>query len=281
MDSLVSTRWLAEHLDAPDLAILDASAHLPIAGRDPRAEFLAGHIADARFLDLPSLVDKASAVPAALPTAAQLAQRLAGLGVTRGGQVVLYDDSELKSAARAWFILRLYGWSEVAILDGGLGKWRAEGRPLEQGEPDNTRGEATMPDEGLQRVRSKADMLANIETGGEQVVDARERERFTGEAADFRLGVASGRIPGSLNLPHAALFEADGTWKSPAGLKATFEEAGVDLDRPIVTTCGSGMTASTLLFALELIGHKDAALYDGSWSEWGADPATPKATGPA
>jgi thiosulfate/3-mercaptopyruvate sulfurtransferase len=280
MQDLVSTGWLAERLGEPGLVVLDASAHLPDANRDARAEFADAHIPGARFLDLDSLKDLTSAVPAALPSAAQFAERMAELGVKQGERVVIYDDSGVKTSARAWFIFRLHGIADVAILDGGLGKWRAEGRPLEAG-PSETRGGAVSPSAGSMRVRIKADMLANIGSGAEQVLDARGTGRFTGAEPEIRPGMVSGHIPGSCNLPFGQVLNSDGTFKDEAGLRAAFAAAGIDLDRPVVTTCGSGVTASVLLFALHLLGKGDVALYDGSWSEWGADPATPKATGPA
>jgi thiosulfate/3-mercaptopyruvate sulfurtransferase len=277
--SLVSTDWLATHLGEAGLAVLDASYHLPAANRDPQAEFAAAHIPGARLMDLAALVDKTSPVPQALPRPEQLAAHLAELGVAPGSRIVLYDDSAVKTAARAWFMLTASGWDKVAILDGGLAKWRAEGRALESGTPSiapATPAPLTSP----RGVRSKADMLANLESGAEQVVDARSAERVFGTGIDPVHGLPMGRIPGSLNLPYTDLFAADGTFKPPAGLRAAFEAAGIDLARPMTTTCGSGVTASVLIFAAHLIGKHDTALYDGSWSEWGADRATPKAQGP-
>ncbi|TAD76528.1 MAG: sulfurtransferase [Sphingomonadales bacterium] len=281
---LVSTEWLAANLDAPSLAVLDASHHLPAAARDAAAECAAGHIPGARFLGLASLFDTASPVPYAMPTPAQLAGRLASLGVAPDAAIVLYDDSAIRTAARAWFVLTALGRSNVAILDGGLAKWRAEGRALEAGAsatadapaPADTSAALAPPT----RVRSKADMLANLDTRAEQVLDARSADRVYGTGTDPVHGLPMGRIPGALNLPFTEVLNPDGTYKSPAALRAAFAAAGIDLAAPITATCGSGVTASVLLFALHLIGVDSAALYDGSWSEWGADPDTPKAQGP-
>jgi len=280
MDSLVSTQWLAQHLGEANLVVVDASSHLPDAKRDARSEFAAAHIPGARFLDLASLVDPESPVPAAVPTAEQFGERMAALGVNYDDRLVIYDDSAVKTSARAWFIARMHGIAEVAILDGGLGKWSAEGRPLESGEPAMARGNFT-PSRGAGSVRFKAEMLANIGSRREQVVDARGRARFTGEEGDFRPNVANGHIPGSRNLPYNLLFAHDGTFCSQKDLRRAFEEAGIDIDKPVITTCGGGVTAAVLLFALHLLGKDDVALYDGSWSEWGADPAIPKETGAA
>lgn len=276
---LVSTAWLADLCGDANLVVLDASHHLPAAGRNARAEFAAAHIPGARFLDLASLVDTTSSVPAALPRPDQLAERLASLGVVPSAAIILYDDSAIRTAARAWFMLRASGWEKVAILDGGLAKWRAEGRPLESSEHAITpAAPATLTPP--RAVRSKADMLANLETHAEQVLDARSADRVYGTGIDPVHGGQNGRIPGALNLPYTEVLNADGTYKSPDELRAAFADAGLDLARPVVTSCGSGVTASVLLFALHLIGKHDTALYDGSWSEWAADPTTPKAQGP-
>lgn len=277
--SLVPCDWLAARLATPGLAVLDASRHLPAANRDPRAEFAAAHIPGARFLDLAALVDESSPVPQALPRPAQLAEHLAALGVAPGDAIILYDDSAVRTAARAWFMLTACGWDKVAILDGGLARWRAEGLPLESGTPaPEAAAPATLA--APRDVRSKADMLANLERPAEQVVDARSADRVFGTGTDPVHGGPMGRIPGSLNVPYTALFAEDGTYRPPEQLRAAFEAAGVDLSRPVTTTCGSGVTASVLLFALHLLGKHDTALYDGSWSEWGSDPDTPKQQGP-
>lgn len=280
LESLVTTKWLADRLDRPDLIVLDASKHLPSAGRDPRAEFEAGHIPGARFLDLGTLTDDTSNVPAALPRPEQVAQRLAELGAVPDTEIVLYDDSAIKSAARGWFALTQTGLRNVAVLDGGLGKWRGEGRPLESGFPTVEQVDKAQL-ETPSKVASKEDMLANIKTASEQVLDARAADRVFGAGIDPVHGGQNGRIPDSLNLPFGKVFAEDGTYKSADELRALFALAGIDLEAPLVTTCGSGMTASVLLFAAHLAGKDDVRLYDGSWQEWEADPDTPKEQGPA
>ncbi len=280
MESLVSTDWLANEMGASDLRIVDASKHLPEAGRDALAEYQAGHIPGAVFLNLDDLVDATAPVENTLPTAEKFASRMQSLGLGDGSRIVLYDDSAVRTAARAWFMLRMFGATNVAILDGGIAKWRAEGRPLEDGNRTlRHRHYTPWRDEG--QVRDKAQMLANLASAAEQVIDARGAGRFTGEVPETRPGLASGHIPGSLNVPYTALYQPDGTFKDRASLRRVFLEAGIDLSRPVVTSCGSGVTACVVSFALHLIGKDDVALYDGSWTEWGADPATPKAQGPA
>lgn len=277
--ALVSTQWLADNLGAPGLVVLDASHHLPAAERDAQAEFASGHIEGARFLGLGSLFDAGSSVPYAFPTPDQLAQRLASIGVAPGDAIVLYDDSAIRTSARAWFVLTACGWDNVAILDGGLGKWRAEGRALDSGSVQPAPA-APADLAAPTRVRSKADMIANVASGAQQVVDARGADRVFGTGTDPVHGLPMGRIPGALNVPFTDLLNADGTYKSLDDIRAIFTTAGVDLTRPLTASCGSGVTAGVVLFALHLIGVDGAALYDGSWSEWGADPATPKAQGP-
>jgi thiosulfate/3-mercaptopyruvate sulfurtransferase len=278
MDDLLSTDWLAEHLGEPNLVILDASSHLPAANRDAAAEFAAAHIPGARFLDLASWTDPGSEVPSAIPNAAQFAERLQQLGIGAVERVVIYDESAVKTSSRAWFIFRLHGFTEVAILDGGVGKWRAEGRPLHAGMPLPRGAKGSRSGPSAFSLRSKTDLLANVENGREQVVDARSKGRFDGTEPEAREGLPSGHIPGSLNLPYGAVLREDGTFREPDTLARIFTDAGIDLDRPVVTTCGSGVTAAVLLFALHLTGKQDISLYDGSWSEWGADPRSPKAS---
>ncbi|KEO90428.1 3-mercaptopyruvate sulfurtransferase [Erythrobacter longus] len=277
---LVSTAWLADQAGSGDVIVLDASRHLPAAGRDPRAEFEAGHIPGARFLDLATLTDASSEVPAALPRPEQVAQALAELGVDESARIVVYDDSAVKTSARAWFALTQAGVRDVAVLDGGLAKWREEGRTLEAGAGEYAATKPRALTNSTPKVASKSDMLANCESGVSQVLDARGEDRVFGSGIDPVHGGQNGRIPGALNLPFGKVFNEDGTFKSAPDLRTLFEEAGVDLSKPLVTTCGSGVTASVLLLAAHIAGKDDVRLYDGSWQEWEADPDTPKEQGP-
>jgi len=280
MESLVSVDWLAGEIGACDLRIVDASKHLPEAGRDARAEYEDGHIPGAVFMNLDDLVDPAAPIENTLPLPDGFASRMEALGIGDGSRIVLYDDSAVKTSARAWFMLRMFGAHHVAILDGGLQAWIAAGQPLDKGVETRRHRHFTAWSDPAQ-VRSKAQVLANIASKAEQVIDARGAPRFTGAVPESRPGLASGHIPGSLNVPYTALYNSDGTFKSPADLRAVFAAAGVDLSRPVITSCGSGVTACVVAFALHLIGKDDVALYDGSWSEWGAHPALPKAVGAA
>jgi thiosulfate/3-mercaptopyruvate sulfurtransferase len=280
MDMLVSTEWLANELGASDLRVVDATQYMPDDPRTALAEYGAGHIPGAVFMDLANLVDSNSPVDNTLPPPEKFASRMQSLGLGDGSRIVLYDDSPIKSAARAWFMLTMFGAYDVAILDGGLAKWKAEGRPLTQGKEVLRHRHFTVWKDD-KAVRTKTDVAANIANAAEEVVDARSAARFTGMERDPRPGMAPGHIPGSKNLPYGELFDADGTYKTGAALKAVFDAAGVDMTKPMVTTCGSGMTASVIAFGARLLGKKDIALYDGSWAEWGADPATEKATGAA
>jgi thiosulfate/3-mercaptopyruvate sulfurtransferase len=280
MDALVTTDWLARELGASDLRVVDATKFMGGSDRDARAEYEAGHIPGAVFMDLADLVDANDPIENMAPQAEKFASRMQSLGLGDGSRIVLYDDSPLKSAARAWWLLKLFGAHDVALLDGGLAKWKAEGRALEMGKQTLRHRHFTVWRDA-KAVRTKEQMLANVASGAEQVADARPAARFTGEERDPRPGMAPGHIPGSVSLPMSGLFNADGTWKQGDDLRAAFTAAGIDLDKPLVATCGSGMTASAIAFGAHLLGKDDVAVYDGSWAEWGSDPATPKATGGA
>lgn len=278
MDALVTTQWLASELSAPDLRILDATWFLPAEGRDAHAEFVAGHIQGAVFFDINAIADQTSPLPTMLPPPEQFAAQLGALGVATGDRVVLYDNAPHHTATRAWWMLRSFG-IDAAILDGGLAKWKAEGRPLLSGNPVPAPATvAVRPNAAL--VRTLDQVRANLTSHAEQLVDARSAVRFTGQEAETRPGLASGHIPGSANIPYSSFFNPDGTWKHIPTLRLLFEDEGIEVERPVIATCGSGISAAVVVFALHLLGHP-AALYDGSWTQWGADPSTPKATGAA
>jgi thiosulfate/3-mercaptopyruvate sulfurtransferase len=279
MDALVSTEWLAAELGASDLRIVDATYVDAASGRDAAAEYEREHIPGAVFMNLGELRDTDTDLPMMLPKPEKFASRMQSLGLGDGSRILLYDNSPWRTSARAWWMLRTFGAHDVAILDGGLAKWKAEGRETKSGKETLRHRHFTVW-AGKEGVRTLDQMKANVESGAEQMLDARSAARFTGEEPDPRPATHAGHIPGSKNLPYTELFDADGTYKQGDALRAAFDQAGVDLDKPIVTTCGSGITASVLLFGLHLLG-KDAALYDGSWSEWGADRTTPKAMGAA
>lgn len=280
MDTLVSTDWLEGELGARDLRVIDSTAFLPGDGRDARSEYEAGHIPGAVFLDLEDVSDTTNPAPHMLPPPHKFASRMQSLGLGDGNRFVVYDNSPLHSAARIWWMLKLFGARHAALLDGGMQKWKEEGRPIASGRPQIRHGHFTPMLDG-EAVADKAEMLGLVGGDHVEIVDARGAARFAGTDAEPRPGLASGHIPGSKNLPQGQLFEADNRWKRGDALRSAFEEAGVDLAKPMVTTCGSGVTAAVLLFGAHLLGKEDVKLYDGSWSEWGADPATPKATGPA
>lgn len=281
MDPLVSTDWLAARLGEPDLRVLDATYLAPDTGRDAAIEFTAGHIPGAGFLDLKTLADPASPLPMTLPPPELFAERMAAVGVNDRSAVVVYDASPWRTAARAWWMLRGYGVRHVAILDGGLAKWRIERRAIEHGEAAPSAGGAFTPKLDPRAVRDKAAMRTNVATGAEQVVDARSIARFTGAEPETRPGVEPGHIPGSRNLPYTRMLRPDGTYQQAPAIRAAFAQAGIDPARALVATCGSGVTAAVLAFAAMLVGGPPVAIYDGSWTEWGGDPATPKAIGKA
>jgi thiosulfate/3-mercaptopyruvate sulfurtransferase len=277
---LVSTDWLAAHLGDPSLVLLDASWYLPAAGRDARAEFAAAHIPGAVFADLDALSDETAPYPHTLPRPEVLAVRFGALGVGDDSAVVVYDGSgQHFSAPRTWYMLRTLGHARVAVLDGGLPAWVRAGRPVTSDVPAIVPGRLT-PRPDATRWRDLAAMRANVDTAAEQVVDARSAARFAAEEPEPRAGVRGGHLPGARHVHYASLVEADGTLQPADALRARFAAAGVDLARPIVASCGSGVTACVLALALDVLGAPHTAVYDGSWTEWGSQRDTPVETGP-
>jgi thiosulfate/3-mercaptopyruvate sulfurtransferase len=277
MESLVSTDWLAEHLGERGLTIVDSSWHMPATGRNGREEYAQAHIPGARFLDIDAVSDVSNPAPHMLPSAEGFGRAMEEIGVGRDDRVVVYDNSPLRTAARGWLMLRHFGARNVAILDGGMQKWAAEGRAVESGE-SGRRGARFEAIERPDEVVSKQQLLSGV---GLPLLDARGKPRFEGSEPEPRPGLSSGHIPGARNIPYSSVYNEDGTFKSPDELRGLFEEAGANGEQPFVASCGSGVTASSLIFAAHLLGNDQARLYDGSWSEWGADPATPKESGPA
>jgi len=277
-DHFVSTAWLHDHLDAPDVVAVDASWYLPAMNRDGKAEYAAGHIPGAVHFDIDAIADKTSPLPHMLPRPEDFGRMVGALGIGDGMRVVVYDGAGLFAAPRVWWTLRTFGARDVAILDGGAPKWRAEGRPWTD-EPSRRRP-AVFTAKLDHGAVADSDRVARVLAGGTgQVVDARPADRFRGEAAEPRPGVRAGHIPGSLNVPFTQIV-AEGRLRSPAEIEAAFREAGVDLDRPVVTSCGSGVSAAILAVALESLDRPVKALYDGSWADWGSSDR-PLATGPA
>ena len=276
MDSLVSTDWLAEHLGEPDLTIVDSTWFMPASGRNGRQEYLQAHIPGARFLDIDELSDHSNPAPHMLPGAPDFGVAMERLGVGRDDRMIVYDNSPIHTAARGWFTLRHFGAKQVAVLDGGFQKWVAEGRPTESGEASHR--VARFDAAESQDVVGKQLILAGP---GCPLVDARGKGRFEATEPEPRPEVAGGHIPGARNLPFGQVYHDDGTFKSPAELRLAFQQAGIDPSTAFVASCGSGVTATSLIFAAHLLGSDAGRLYDGSWTEWGSDPATPKATGPA
>jgi thiosulfate/3-mercaptopyruvate sulfurtransferase len=276
--TLVSTDWLAAHLKDPDLRIFDASWYLPDMGRDGRAEYEAAHIPGARYLDIDEISDQRSTLPHMAPPAEKFISRMRAMGVGDGHQVVVYDGAGMFSAARVWWLFRLMGKRDVAVLDGGFPKWQAEGREVEDMPPIMRDRHITVAKQN-QLVKDVTQVAAAAKLKDHQIVDARSPSRFRGEEPEPREGLRAGHIPGSRNVHYRTLLTDDGTMKAPEDLRKVFEAAGVDLTQPVITSCGSGVTAAILSLALERIGHRDHSLYDGSWSEWGAFDYLPVETG--
>ncbi|MBC7142348.1 MAG: 3-mercaptopyruvate sulfurtransferase [Rhodobacteraceae bacterium] len=266
--TLVSTDWLEAHLKDPDLRILDASWYLPDMGRDPKADYATGHIPGARFFDIDEISDQRSDLPHMAPPPEKFVSRMRAMGVGDGHQVVVYDGAGLFSAARVWWTFRLMGKTDVAVLDGGFAKWRAEGRAVED-MPPVLRDRHITVSRQAHLVRDVTQVAAAAKLGDHEIVDARGPGRFSGAEPEPRPGLRQGHIPNSKNVHYRALLNDDGTMKAPEALRAAFAAAGVDLGKPVITTCGSGVTAAILNLALERIGKLDHSLYDGSWAEWG------------
>ena len=278
--TLVSTEWLHAHLKDPDLRILDGSYYLPQMGRDPRAEYDAAHIPNARFFDIDDVSDHGSDLPHMVPPVEKFMSRMRAMGVGDGHQVVVYDGMGLFSAARVWWLFKLMGQNNIAVLDGGLPKWQAEGRPVEDLPPVIRDRHMTVRRQN-HMVKDVTQVSAASKLGDYEIIDARSPGRFRGEEPEPRAGLRPGHIPGSKSVCFKDLLNADQTMKNPVEIRQIFEAAGVDFNKPAITTCGSGVTAAVLSLGLERIGKTDHSLYDGSWSEWGMFPTVPVATGDA
>jgi len=278
MRPLVTTAWLAERLGRPDLRVVDATWFMPGDERRGVDEFRKGHIPGAVFFDIDAVADRESPLPHMLPTPAAFAKAVGALGLTRGAGIVVYDGQGIFSAPRVWWSLRAMGFTDVAVLDGGLPAWRAEGRPIEAGNArPHYAGIEPRYDPDL--VRDLEAVRSALAEGSAQVLDARPAARFRGEAPEPRAGLRGGHMPGACSLPYADLIGADGRMKPKEDLAAAVERAGIDLERPVITTCGSGVSAAVLALALALLGHERAAVYDGSWTDWGGRADTAVVTG--
>lgn len=276
--SLVSTQWLAAHLSDPDLRIFDASWYLPDMKRDPKAEYDAAHIPGARFFDINEISDLRSDLPHTVPPVEKFISRMRAMGVGDGHQVVVYDGAGLFSAARVWWLFRLMGKTDIAVLDGGFPKWQAEGHPVEDMPPIMRDRHITVSRQSM-LVKDVTQVAAASKLSDQMIVDARSPGRYRGDEQEPREGLRSGHIPGSKNVHYQSLLNEDGTMRSLPDIKQVFESAGVTLTKPVITSCGSGITAAILNLALERIGHRNHALYDGSWAEWGMFDYLPIETG--
>lgn len=277
MDALVSTDWLASQLGTSGLIVFDATKYLPNEAKDGRAEYLAAHIPGARYFDIDEVADPDTDLPHMVPSAGRFAKLMQQFGVSNDSTVVFYDQKGLASAARGWWLMGLFGHDKAAVLDGGLPKWLREGRPVESGEPAPPQMVAGfIPTLRAGRLRGLGDMLRNVQTGEELVLDARSPGRFHGEAPEPRAGLPSGHIPGSKNVPYADLLYPDQTFLPSEAIRAKLARAGVDGSRAVVTSCGSGVSAAILTLGMVRAGLPPGALYDGSWTEWASRPDTPK-----
>ena len=269
MGPLVTTEWLAGELGAADLVVFDATKYLPNENRDGKAEFLTAHLPGARYFDIDEVADTDTDLPHMVPTPGRFAKLMAAMGISNTTRIVFYDQKGLASAARGWWLMGLFGHDNAAVLDGGLPKWVREGRSVEAGAAAVPAPGVFKPDYRATRLRGVGDIIANVTSQAELVVDARAAGRFTGATPEPRAGMRSGHMPGAANLPYTDLLNADGTFKPVADLRARFAAAGVDGARPVVTSCGSGVTACILTMGLRLAGLPEGAVYDGSWTEWG------------
>lgn len=272
---LTETDALAAELDAPDIVIIDASWYMPDEGKDARADYLEEHIPGAIFFDIDEIADTKSSLPHMLPPPEKFSSRMRSMGIGDGSRIVVYDSKGLFSAARVWWTFRVMGVEDVTVLNGGLPKWKREGLPLESGEPRARSTRHFTSRRNADLVRDVSDMKALLKDHSAEIIDARSADRFEGRVPEPRPGLRSGHIPGAHNVPYGKLLKQDGTLKSPAELEAVFSEAGVDLSKPVVASCGSGITASVLALGLATMGHRRTAVYDGSWAEWGADQSLP------
>jgi thiosulfate/3-mercaptopyruvate sulfurtransferase len=277
MEPLVSTEWLAKELGAPDLVVFDATKYLPNEPFDGRTKFHEAHIPGARFFDIDEVADQETDLPHMVPTAGRFARLLGAMGVSNASRIVFYDQKGMQSSPRGWWLMRLFGHEQVAVLDGGLPKWLAEGRPTEAGDPPPPSPETFVPDLQARRLAGIGDVKRVLEDGSTLVLDARAKGRFDGTAPEPRPGLPSGHMPGAANVPFLELLNPDQTMKDPAALRTRFGQAGVDGSKPLVTSCGTGVTACVLALGLVRAGLPEPAVYDGSWTEWAGRPETTKA----
>jgi thiosulfate/3-mercaptopyruvate sulfurtransferase len=277
-DPLVTTEWLAGHLGAPGLVVLDATLYLPNEGKDARAEFRTAHIPGARFFDVNEVADPDTDLPHMVPSPGRFARLVGAMGIKNDSRVVFYDQRGIFSAARGWWLMGLFGHDNAFVLDGGLPNWLREGRATATGEPSPPAPAVFRPDFRATRLRGIGDMLANLDSGTELVLDARAAGRFTAQVPEPRAGMRGGHIPGAASLPFTELLTPELTMLPPEALRARLAAAGVDGGRPVVTSCGSGVTATVITLAMARAGLPVGAVYDGSWSEWGGRPDTPVET---